>query len=49
MGPESTWITGECLDVDDGHTLRAFPDLKDVVRATLGDEVFAAIDRGEAV
>lgn len=49
VGPESTWITGQCLNVDGGHTLRAFPDLKDVVRATLGDEVFAAIDRGEAV
>jgi NAD(P)-dependent dehydrogenase (short-subunit alcohol dehydrogenase family) len=49
IGPESSWVTGQCLIVDGGHTLRAFPDMKDVVAAMLGDEVFAAIDRGEAV
>jgi hypothetical protein len=25
-GPESSWITGQHLTVDGGHTLRAFPD-----------------------
>jgi NAD(P)-dependent dehydrogenase (short-subunit alcohol dehydrogenase family) len=49
VGPESSWVTGQCLIVDGGHTLRAFPDMKDIVAALLGDEVFAAIDRGEAV
>lgn len=49
VGPESSWITGQCLNVDGGNKLRAFPDLKGVVEATLGAEVFAAIDRGEAI
>jgi NAD(P)-dependent dehydrogenase (short-subunit alcohol dehydrogenase family) len=26
-GPDSTWITGQCLAVDGGHTLRRGPDL----------------------
>ena len=30
-GPESAWITGQCLNVDGGHTLRMFPDLSDLV------------------
>jgi NAD(P)-dependent dehydrogenase (short-subunit alcohol dehydrogenase family) len=29
-GPESSWITGQCLTVDGGHTLRQFPDLSDL-------------------
>jgi NAD(P)-dependent dehydrogenase (short-subunit alcohol dehydrogenase family) len=49
VGPESSWITGQCLIVDGGHTLRAFPDMKDIVASIIGEEVFAAIDRGEAV
>jgi NAD(P)-dependent dehydrogenase (short-subunit alcohol dehydrogenase family) len=48
-GPESTWITGQCLTVDGGNTLRSFPDCKDVAMSILGPEVFAAADRGEAV
>lgn len=31
-GPESTWVTGQHLAIDGGHTLRAFPDLGDLVR-----------------
>ncbi len=27
-GPESSWITGQHLTVDGGHTLRAFPDMR---------------------
>jgi NAD(P)-dependent dehydrogenase (short-subunit alcohol dehydrogenase family) len=49
IGPESSWVTGQCLIVDGGHTLRAFPDMKDIVAAIIGNDVFAAIDRGEAV
>jgi len=48
VGPESSWVTGQCLRVDGGHTLRAFPEVRDVVSAILGEEVFAKIDRGEA-
>lgn len=27
-GPESSWVTGQHLAVDGGHTLRAFPDMR---------------------
>jgi NAD(P)-dependent dehydrogenase (short-subunit alcohol dehydrogenase family) len=30
-GPESAWITGQCVAVDGGHTIRMFPDLSDLV------------------
>ena len=30
-GPESSWITGQCVTVDGGHTIRKFPDLSDLV------------------
>ncbi len=30
-GPESSWVTGQHLTVDGGHTLRAFPDLGDLL------------------
>lgn len=35
-GPESAWITGQCLAVDGGHTLRMFPDLSDLVPSIEG-------------
>jgi NAD(P)-dependent dehydrogenase (short-subunit alcohol dehydrogenase family) len=31
-GPESSWITGQHLTVDGGHTLRAFPDMRPSAR-----------------
>jgi NAD(P)-dependent dehydrogenase (short-subunit alcohol dehydrogenase family) len=31
-GPESAWVTGQHLAVDGGHTLRSFPDMRDLVR-----------------
>jgi NAD(P)-dependent dehydrogenase (short-subunit alcohol dehydrogenase family) len=33
-GPESSWITGQCLTVDGGHTLRQFPDLSDLLSSS---------------
>jgi NAD(P)-dependent dehydrogenase (short-subunit alcohol dehydrogenase family) len=30
-GPESSWVTGQHLTVDGGHTLRSFPDLGDLL------------------
>ena len=46
-GPESAWVTGQIVTVDGGHTLRRFPDLTDIARSTLGDDVFDAVFRGE--
>lgn len=46
-GPESAWITGQCLTVDGGHTIRKFPWLEDVARSVAGDAVFDSIERGE--
>ena len=31
-GPESSWITGQHLTVDGGHTLRAMPDMRPAAR-----------------
>jgi NAD(P)-dependent dehydrogenase (short-subunit alcohol dehydrogenase family) len=30
-GPDSTWVTGECLSVDGGHSLRRGPDLTELI------------------
>lgn len=38
LGPESSWVTGQCLGVDGGHALRRGPDLTHWARALFGDE-----------
>lgn len=38
-GPESSWITGQCIGVDGGHHLRRGPDVEHWARAVYGDEV----------
>ena len=38
LGPESSWITGECLGVDGGHHLRQGPDIEHWARAIYGDD-----------
>jgi NAD(P)-dependent dehydrogenase (short-subunit alcohol dehydrogenase family) len=45
-GPESSWVTGQCLTVDGGHTLRRFPDLEDMVRSIIGPEMADNAARG---
>ncbi|MFZ4721316.1 MAG: SDR family oxidoreductase, partial [Ilumatobacteraceae bacterium] len=36
LGPESGWITGQCLSVDGGHTLRRGPNLTPLMETVLG-------------
>lgn len=36
-GPDASWITGQCLGVDGGHSLRRGPDLEGWARAMYGD------------
>jgi NAD(P)-dependent dehydrogenase (short-subunit alcohol dehydrogenase family) len=38
-GPESSWITGQCIGVDGGHALRRGPDVEHWARAVYGDDV----------
>jgi NAD(P)-dependent dehydrogenase (short-subunit alcohol dehydrogenase family) len=46
-GPESAWITGQCLTVDGGHTIRKFPWMEDVARSVAGEALFDAVAKGE--
>lgn len=46
-GPESAWITGQCLTVDGGHTIRKFPWMEDVARSVAGEALFDGIAKGE--
>ena len=39
LGPESGWITGQCVGVDGGHSVRRGPNLTSVMEAVLGDAV----------
>ena len=40
-GPESTWITGQVLGVDGGHTLRRGPDIEHWATALYGEATVA--------
>lgn len=48
-GPESGWMTGECLNVDGGNHLRGSPDLSAMVEAIHGKERVAAARAGKEV
>ena len=39
LGPESSWITGQCIGVDGGHTLRRGPDITPVMEMVFGAAV----------
>jgi NAD(P)-dependent dehydrogenase (short-subunit alcohol dehydrogenase family) len=36
LGPESGWVTGQCLSVDGGHTLRRGPNLTPLMEMAMG-------------
>jgi NAD(P)-dependent dehydrogenase (short-subunit alcohol dehydrogenase family) len=38
LGADSAWITGQCIGVDGGHTLRRGPDITPVMEMVLGDQ-----------
>tara|TARA_B110000014_G_scaffold262984_1_gene258376 strand:- start:192 stop:1043 length:852 start_codon:yes stop_codon:yes gene_type:complete len=42
-GEQSSWVTGQNIAVDGGHTLRRAPDLEPAIKARLGEEEFAKI------
>ncbi|MEC7878781.1 MAG: SDR family NAD(P)-dependent oxidoreductase [Actinomycetota bacterium] len=39
----SSWVTGQNIAVDGGHTLRRAPDFEPAIRARLGDEAYSEI------
>lgn len=39
----SSWVTGQNIAVDGGHTLRRAPDFEPAIRARMGDEAFSTI------
>lgn len=38
LGPESSWITGQCIGTHGGHTLRRGPNLTPLMEMVLGAE-----------
>ncbi len=39
LAPESRWITGQCIGVDGGHSLRRGPNLSPVMDLVFGEAV----------
>jgi NAD(P)-dependent dehydrogenase (short-subunit alcohol dehydrogenase family) len=49
VGPESTWITGQAIGVDGGHSLRRGPSLAGVLEPVFGaDGLRGVVDEGQA-
>jgi len=42
-GPESSWVTGQCIAIDGGHTLRRGPRIETTVETFFGPEAVASI------
>ena len=44
-GSGSSWVTGQNIAVDGGHTLRRAPDLEPAIRARMGDEEYSKLSK----
>lgn len=42
-GPESSWITGQCISIDGGHTLRRGPNIDPMIERFMGPEALAGL------
>jgi len=42
-GPESSWVTGQCLAIDGGHTLRRGPRIEPMVEALMGADALSGL------
>jgi NAD(P)-dependent dehydrogenase (short-subunit alcohol dehydrogenase family) len=43
-GPESDWVTGQCLAVDGGHSLRRGPRIETMIERFFGADVMQGMD-----
>lgn len=46
VGPESTWITGQCINVDGGHSLRRGPSLASAIEPLFGADGLRGVVEG---
>jgi NAD(P)-dependent dehydrogenase (short-subunit alcohol dehydrogenase family) len=44
VGPESDWVTGQCVAVDGGHTLRRGPRIESMMERFYGPDAIAGMD-----
>jgi len=42
-GPESSWVTGQCVAIDGGHTLRRGPRIETMVETFFGPDAVASL------
>jgi len=48
IGPESTWLTGQVIGIDGGHSLRRGPDFRAYMEPTWGEDALrGVVDEGE--
>ena len=46
VGPESSWITGQCINVDGGHSLRRGPSLASAIEPLFGADGLRGVVEG---